>query len=280
VTRVAWIPVDTATNPLDGTRIAYRAFGARPVDADPRDPAHAPVVLVHGTALSQAIWRGFGWVRGLSPTRPVVTLDLRGHGRSGVPHEPAAYAMDLMVADVVAVLDAVGASAVHHVGYSLGARVGFSLAAAHPDRLLSTSSLGGSPRSGVGVFDRVFFPGCIEALETGGMPGFLEAWERHSGHPVDAATRGAFLADDARALAAYMRESERDAGVPDAVVAGSAVPLLLVAGTRDPERLRAAHHVKALRPDAPLVELDGATHADTPRHPDALPAVTAFLDAL
>ncbi|MDO4098554.1 alpha/beta fold hydrolase [Clavibacter michiganensis] len=277
--------MDTATNPLDGTRIAYRTFGARPADArsadgDPRDPARAPVVLVHGTALSQAIWRGFGWVRALSPTRPVITLDLRGHGRSDTPHEPAAYAMDLMVADVVAVLDAIGASVVHHVGYSLGARVGFSLAAAHPDRLVSTSSLGGSPRSGVGVFDRVFFPGCIDALEAGGMPGFLEAWERHSGHPVDSATRGAFLADDARALAAYMRESERDAGVPDAVVAGSPVPLLLVAGTRDPERLRAAHHVKALRPDAPLVELAGATHADTPRHPDALPAVAAFIDAL
>ena len=269
--------MDTATNPLDGTRIAYRVFGARPDDEDPRDPAHAPVVLVHGTALSQAVWRGSGWVRGLSPERPVITLDLRGHGRSGTPHEPAAYAMDLMVADVLAVLDATGVDAVHHVGYSLGARVGFSLAAAHPDRLLSTSSLGGSPRSGVGVFDRVFFPGCIEALEAGGMPGFLDAWERHSGHPVDAATRGAFLADDARALAAYMRESERDAGVPDAVVAGSAVPLLLLAGTRDPERLRAAHHVRALRPDAPLVELEGATHADTPRHPDALPAVARFL---
>ncbi|MDQ0743735.1 pimeloyl-ACP methyl ester carboxylesterase [Clavibacter sp. B3I6] len=269
--------MDTATNPLDGTGIAYRAFGARPDDEDPRDPAHAPVVLVHGTALSQAIWRGFGWVRALSPARPVITLDLRGHGRSGTPHEPAAYAMDLMVADVVAVLDAVGARVVHHVGYSLGARVGFSLAAAHPDRLLSTSSLGGSPRSGVGVFDRVFFPGCIQALEDGGMPGFLDAWERHSGEPVDPATRGAFLADDARALAAYMRESEWDRGVPDAVLAGSAVPLLLVAGTRDAERLRAAHHVRSLRPDATLVELDGATHAGTPRHPDALSAVERFL---
>jgi hypothetical protein len=37
---------------------------------------------------------------------------------------------------------------------------------------------------------------------------------------------------------------------------------------------------QALRPDAPLVELDGATHADTPRHPDALPAVRAFLASL
>jgi pimeloyl-ACP methyl ester carboxylesterase len=133
--------VDTATNPLDGTRIAYRAFGARPADGDPRDPALAPVVLVHGTALSQAIWRGFGWVRALSPERQVITLDLRGHGRSGTPHDPAAYAMDLMVADVVAVLDAVGADRVHHVGYSLGARVGFSLEAAHPERLLSDSRM-------------------------------------------------------------------------------------------------------------------------------------------
>ncbi|PPF56901.1 hydrolase [Clavibacter michiganensis] len=275
--------MDTATNPLDGTRIAYRVFGAPPGPGlAPRggaasDPAPAPVVLVHGTALSQAIWRGFGWVRALSPGRPVITLDLRGHGRSGTPHDPSAYAMDLMVADVVAVLDAVGAPVVHHVGYSLGARVGFSLAAAHPDRLLSTSSLGGSPRSGVGVFDRVFFPGCIEVLETGGMPGFLAAWEQHGGHVVDAATRGAFLADDAGALAAYMRESERDPGVPDDVVAASAVPLLLVAGTRDAERLRAARHVRTLRADARLVELDGATHAGTPRHPDALTAVTAFL---
>ena len=102
-----------AENPADGVRIAFRTTGSGPA-----------VVLVHGTALSQVIWRGFGYSRELADQFTVITLDLRGHGRSDKPHDRQVYSVESMVGDVLAVLDATGTDRAHYVGYSLGGRVG------------------------------------------------------------------------------------------------------------------------------------------------------------
>ncbi|MFB2597185.1 alpha/beta fold hydrolase [Herbiconiux sp. P17] len=268
--------MDYAINPADGARIAYRVTPAGLEAA----PEATPILLVHGTALSQAIWRGFGYLGALSPERPVITLDLRGHGRSAAPHEQSAYGMELFTGDVVAVLDTLGLDRVHYLGYSLGARVGFSVAVSHPERLRSLISIAGAPGTGHGAFDRVFFPGALDELERGGMAAFLAGWEQASGHPVDPATRAAFSANDEVALAAYMRETQREGRVTDAQLAALLMPVLLVAGTRDPERLAAAEHVRAALPSAELVVVKGATHAGTPRDPSTLEAVRAFVARL
>jgi pimeloyl-ACP methyl ester carboxylesterase len=265
--------VDYAINPADGARIAYRVTPAGP-DASPDATS---IVLVHGTALSQAIWRGFGYLRTLAPDRPVITLDLRGHGRSATPHDQSAYGMHLFAGDVLAVLDTLDLDRVHYLGYSLGARVGYSLAVAHPQRLRSVISIAGAPGTGHGAFDRVFFPGALDELERGGMAAFLAGWEQASGHPVDPATRAAFTANDEVALAAYMRETQHEGRVTDPQLAALPMPLLLVAGTRDPERLHAAEHVRAVLPTAELVEIEEATHSGTPRDPATLAAVQNFL---
>ena len=257
--------VDFAENPADGIRIAYRTAGSGPA-----------VMLVHGTALSQVIWRGFGYSRELAGDFTVITPDLRGHGHSDKPHERHAYTMESMVTDVLAVLDATGTDRAHYLGYSLGGRVGFSLAATHPERMLSFISAAGAPRAEHGSFDRVFFPGCIEVLEADGMAGFLTAWER-AGATIDANTRAAFVRNDARALAAYMRQSQDDPGVPDAAVAGIDLPTLLLVGSKDDERLDAAEEAARKMPAATIRVLPGATHGETLQHPDALPAVREFL---
>lgn len=263
--------MDFAQNPIDGCPIAYRYLGSEHPDSTPT------IVLVHGTALSQAIWRGFGWVRDLEVDHRVIALDLRGHGRSGTPHDPSAYDMSLFVGDVNAVLDAAGIDHAHYVGYSLGARIGFSLALKHPDRVSSLVTYGGSPKTGPGVFDRTFFTGCIDVLERDGLEGFIAGWEEQLGYSVDKSTRIALLANDAIALAAYMRETERDPGVPDASLRAMRTPLFMIAGTEDHSRVRAAAKVQALLPGTPVRLLDGATHGRTPRHEDALPELRRWL---
>ncbi|GAB3028920.1 alpha/beta hydrolase [Parafrigoribacterium mesophilum] len=257
--------MDFVENPADGIRIAFRTAGSGPA-----------LVMVHGTTLSQVIWRGFGYSREFADEFTVITPDLRGHGRSDKPHDRNAYSMDSMVSDVLAVLDATGTDRAHFLGYSLGGRVGFSLAATHPERMLSFISAAGAPSAGRGSFDRVFFPGCIEVLETGGMAGFLTAWE-HSGATIDDNTRAALTRNDALALAAYMRQSQDDPGVPDAAVAGIDLPTLLLVGSKDEERLDAAKNAAGMMPSATLRLLPGATHGETLQHPDALPAVREFL---
>jgi pimeloyl-ACP methyl ester carboxylesterase len=287
--------VEYATNPMDGVRIAYRTFGpsgagpsgagplsagpsgAGPLSAGPSSAA-PPIVLVHGTALSQVIWRGFGYVRDLGADHTVITLDLRGHGRSGKPHEESAYSLDLFVGDVLAVLDRFDTDRVHYVGYSLGGRVGFSLIDAHPDMVATFLTIAGSPKSRPGSFDRVFFPGCTRAIETGGMTGFLNEWESWAGGSIDTQTRAAFASNDPIALAAYMRASENDGGVAPERLAALGKNTLMLVGDKDGERLRAAEYVHDLAPRTGLQVIPGAGHGDVLRHPDTRPAMRAFLD--
>lgn len=258
--------MDFAGNPTDGTPIRYRVTGEGPA-----------VVLVHGSALSGAIWRGFGYLSTLADTFTVITLDLRGHGRSGKPRVETAYRMPLFVGDVAGVLDQLGIERASYVGYSLGARVGFSFAATHPERVERFVSVAGAPRTERGAFDRVFFPDAVGALKRGGMPGFLAEWEQHIGGSIDSSTRAALSMNDPMALAAYMRAAERDRGLENAALRDVTAPTLLVVGSADPERLRAAEHAASIMPNARLTVLEGATHGDVLGHPLALRTVSEFL---
>src|SRR5690606_17190336 len=115
----------------------------------------------------------------------VITMDLRGHGRSGKPTHQSDYEMDKLVGDAVAVLDDAGAEQAHFGGYSVGARLGFSLAVAAPQRLLSLTSLGGTYRIQPGTIGQLFFPGYDAALGMGGMSAFVDGWEERMGSKLD-----------------------------------------------------------------------------------------------
>lgn len=124
----------------DGLALATYDFGGDLSD-------DAPVVLaVHGFASSAvANWQATGWVRELSRAGyRVIAIDQRGHGRSAKPHDPAMYSMELLVADVAAVIDDYLLDEITFVGYSLGGRVGWHSAVALPHRI-TRAVLGGIP---------------------------------------------------------------------------------------------------------------------------------------
>jgi len=116
-----------------GYRIRYQTFGAGPV-----------VVLLHGHPMWGDRWVDRGYADGLADRFRVVVPDLLGHGDSDKPRALAAYGNPHMAADVLAVLDAEGASAAHVWGYSWGAMIAENLAAASPGRVVSLI-LGGWP---------------------------------------------------------------------------------------------------------------------------------------
>jgi pimeloyl-ACP methyl ester carboxylesterase len=250
-----------ATNHSDGVRIAYEDTGV----AAEHDPVHAgePIVLLHGSGLSRGSWRGLGYIRALRQENRVVALDLRGHGRSEKPHDASAYSMPLIVGDVIAVLDELQIPSAHVIGYSLGARTGFSLIEAHPDRALSFVSLGGTFRSLAGSVADVFFPDFDSALRSGGMPEFVRRWGEARGRPVDAPTAAAFLANDAEALAAYFEQAGSEAGVDESRLAEMTTPTLLMAGTEDAARFADSRLAASIMPRARFVELEGRGHGDT-----------------
>src|SRR5947209_4722078 len=64
-----------------------------------------PVVLIHGWSADAAMWGGL--MADLSRDHRVIALDCRGHGKSGKPHDPAMYGIE-MAEDVVRLLDHLG----------------------------------------------------------------------------------------------------------------------------------------------------------------------------
>ncbi|MDR6558263.1 pimeloyl-ACP methyl ester carboxylesterase [Arthrobacter pascens] len=241
-----------AFNAVDGVRISFQESGAGPT-----------IVLVHGSGLSRAIWRGLGYTKALEERFQVVTLDLRGHGRSEKPQHEDAYSMDLLVGDILAVLDAAGVQAAHYVGYSAGARVGFSLLASSPERVETFTSAGGTYRSPAGQIESIFFPGYDQALDRGGVPEFLRQWSNAAGRDVDPQTAAAFLANDPAALRAYFRRSEDEPGIPEADLRKMDTPTLLLAGTEDPLRHADSERAARLMHKAQFHALLGRNHGQT-----------------
>ena len=75
----------------------------------------------------------------------LIFADHRGHGRSDKPHDPAAYAIPLRVADAVAVLDRLGIERAHFIGRSWGGPLCFGVGEHAPERARSLIIGGNQP---------------------------------------------------------------------------------------------------------------------------------------
>lgn len=110
----------------DGVKIRYTIDGEG-----------EPLVLVHGFTASGAMnWRLPGAIRLLSKRYRVITIDCRGHGRSGKPTRVEAYGVE-MVRDVVRLLDHLKIERAHVAGYSMGGMITLKMAALYPNRMRS-----------------------------------------------------------------------------------------------------------------------------------------------
>lgn len=223
-----------------------------------------PVVLVHGWGGSfEATWRRSGFTDLLTDAgRPVIGVDLLGHGAAPKPHDPAAYA-DL----TSRVLDALPPEPVDAVGFSLGAMTLLRLAVDHPGRLrrLVVSGVGRN------LFER---DDERAAAILAGVEG--------SGDPEDNIGRlfGQYAradGNDPEALAAVLRRPGAEPLTADAL-AGVTIPVLAVIGDRDfagPVDLL----VDAL-PDARPVVLRNVDHFATPEAFGFIDATLEFLGAV
>jgi pimeloyl-ACP methyl ester carboxylesterase len=90
-----------------------------------------PVLLLHG--FPQHWWEWRGVIPGLAQQHRVVCPDLRGAGWTDAPG--TGYTQDQLLADVVALLDALDLDRVHVIGHDWGALLGFQLCLRHPSRV-------------------------------------------------------------------------------------------------------------------------------------------------
>lgn len=229
-----------------------------------------PVVLVHGWGGSfEETWERSGFTMLLADAgRPVIGVDLLGHGTAPKPHDPDAYAN---LADRVfeAIDEHAGADAVvDAIGFSLGSMtlIGAALTAPGRFRRLVLSGVGHN------VFERDEPTEIIAAIEAGG-----------DDHDTGADNRARLFAqyahrpeNDPVALAAIMKRKRAEPLTP-ADLAAITCPVLVAVGDDD-FVLPADPLVDAL-PNATFASLRRTDHFATPKSFDFFDAALEFLDA-
>jgi pimeloyl-ACP methyl ester carboxylesterase len=256
--------------------MAAFSSGAFTIAYDDIQPDGAPAgvaLLIHGFATSRAEnWKRLGWYAAFqSRGFRLIALDLRGHGGSDKPRDPAAYSWDQLVGDVVGLMDHLDLGRVELMGYSMGARIALHTAEAHPGRVANLI-LGG-------VGGRLLETGRLTQAGSVTMADAMRADDPRSiedkrlrGFRIFADHQG----EDRLALAAFS-EGRGAAPVAPGSLAGLAVPTLVVAGARD-EIAGDPQSLADAIPGAKAVSVPGADHFSAIPHALYKAAVFDFLD--
>jgi pimeloyl-ACP methyl ester carboxylesterase len=231
----------------NGVEIYYEAAGNGPV-----------LVMLHGTFGSSADWQEYGYVSAFHDRFRIITMDFRGHGRSGKPLDPAVHRTCEYAEDVRQVLKTLNMKEFHLIGFSRGGRVGFYLSTMADIRMLSFVSIGMHP----------FFLDMGSMLEA--VNG-IDTWSRESGISTDHQER--LVANDRAALRAAATLD-----LPEERIDKITMPTLFVAGQKD-EDYEKIIKVASLIPTAQLLTLPGLDHFQSLTKSDqVLPRVETFLD--
>jgi pimeloyl-ACP methyl ester carboxylesterase len=245
----------------DGVRIDYEVVGNG-----------RPLILLHGFFGDRTTWHAASYVNALADQARLILIDARGHGHSGAPHDAASYRVAQQVADVLAVLDALGIERAAVWGSSMGGTIGLHLLATHPKRVSGLIATGAHADRVIVTRDELEQE--TRTLRTAGVGPFLAHLERQG--PVPDWMRAAMLAADPHALAALtVALAERHSVVEPLTLVQT--PVLLLAGDRDPhlDRIR---RTAAQLPRSTLVEFSDCGHFDAFARTDlAVPPARKFL---
>jgi pimeloyl-ACP methyl ester carboxylesterase len=241
----------------DGTDLAWRETGAG-----------RPVVLLHGL-FSNAFtnWVRYGHAATLAAAGfRVVMPDLRGHGDSAAPHDPAAYPPDILAEDGFALLDALGLEDGEYDlgGYSLGGRTTVRMLAmgARPARaVVAGMGLQGLLATGLRSDHFRHVLTGIGTHPRGSPEWFAEAFLK---------TTGA----DPQAMLALL---DSFVDTPRDVLAAIPVPTLVLTGAEDDDN-GSASALAALLPDAVFAAVPG-NHMSTVLRPEIGSEMVQFLSA-
>ena len=239
----------------DGVELAWRSVGSG-----------RPFVLLHGLMGSGALLADQELVTALAAHRYQVILpDLRGHGDSGRPHDPACYPPDVLADDGLALIEQLGLDDYDLGGYSLGGKLVLRLLArgARPAHAV----VGGQ---GLDALD-------AESDRTDGHRRVLAAVADGSALPAGSPEEG---------VAGWIRQTGMDARAVGLVLGTSVAtpadalrsiptPTLVIVGDRD-SRGASAGALAGLLPNGRLASVPG-DHVTAVGAPEFTTAVIEFL---
>lgn len=182
-----------------------------------------PLILLHGATGSGPAHMG-GLTRALRDRFTTYAPDARGHGGTRWDASAGLRTADL-VADVIALADALGLASFHLLGYSMGGMTALTLAAHHGARLRSLVALSiGTDREPRLAIGRALMD--VTRIERDDPAWAASLAARHD--PVQGP--GAWR----RLLPAIVRDIADQPLLTPAELRGIAIPTLVVAGDRDP----------------------------------------------
>lgn len=238
-----------------------------------------PIILVHGFAVQGDLnWRWPGCVRKLLRSGyRVITLDVRGHGKSERPHDPEAYGAHLSD-DVVRLMDHLGIAKAHLAGYSMGGFITLKTIARHPDRLLS----GIICAAGWGVLDdetRALFESIVRSIDEKRAFDPITHWldPNKRATKLQCALANFFMSNsnDLPAIVNVFRTFDQLV-VEESALRSNTVPALTLVGSRDGIR-EASDRLPGVMANHELVYIPGGDHITTVVHPLFMKQMLAFL---
>jgi len=246
----------------NGVNIYYEVHGTGPV-----------LFLTHGYSATAQMWKGN--IAALSKKHTLVTWDMRGHGQTDYPQDQSAYSEEATVADMAAILDAVGAKKAIVGGLSLGGYMSLAFYRVHPERVSA-----------------------LLIIDTG--PGFKkddarDGWNkraRETGERYDKEGLAVLKSGSAERAYAVHRSADGLARAARGMLAqkNSAVieslpnikvPSVVIVGANDTPFLAASDYMAAKIPGCKKIVIANAGHASNIDQPKAFDdAVTSFINAL
>jgi pimeloyl-ACP methyl ester carboxylesterase len=245
----------------DGVRLHYEDRGSGPA-----------ILLTHGYTATLRMWDP--QVAELSKRYRAISWDMRGHGESDSPAEPAAYSHESTADDMAALLDHCGVEKAVVGGLSLGGYMSLAFYVAHPQRvralMLFDTGPGYRKDEGRAEWNRLA-ESYARRFERDGLAALGAGEEvkiaRHrSAQGLAHAARGILAQKDARAIE---------------VLPSITVPTLLVAGSEDKPFLAGMDYMARKIPGAVKVVIEGAGHTPNLEKPEQFNrAVGSFLDGV
>lgn len=200
-----------------------------------------PVILVHGSRATGGLnWRVPGIIDRLAERYQVITLDARGHGKSDRPG-PGEYGVK-MVDDVVRLMDHLELKTVHIAGYSMGGMITMKMLTLYPDRLRSATICG---------------------------MGWMNA-DDESARKISAQLKVDPYADSINQFG--------DLSITESDLKAIDVPMIVIVGDQDGLYERRVKPMSAVRPDVPVILIEGANHMSCVFNEDFRDAVRNAVD--
>ena len=244
---------------FDGVSIAYRTLDGSGGDG-------WPILLLHGfLASAETNWFLPGIAAAIAATgRKVIAPDLRGHGRSDAPTDPAAWPRDVLAMDQEALVAHLHLTDYDLVGYSLGARTAVRMVVrgARPRKLV----LGGMGLSGLTA------AGARAAMFEDSIRHGEAAQDPRAGRRVHA-----MIAAGGLKAAAMLGVLGAFAPTPPEDLERIDIPTLVVAGVRDDDN-GSVEGLAALMPDAEGARVPG-DHLTAVMEPALTNEIVGFLEA-